>query len=65
MRVFLFRRKNRVKVTVFKDGDGYNAMATDNKLGVYNCYGSTEEAAKEIALYKFRKFQEEQTSKES
>ncbi|MEH7439548.1 hypothetical protein V7182_18890 [Neobacillus drentensis] len=63
--MLLFRRKNRIKVTIFYNGDGgYKAMATDGKLGVYNCYGSTKEAAKEMALFKLRKFQEEQTPDE-
>ncbi|MCM2531479.1 hypothetical protein NDK43_02525 [Neobacillus pocheonensis] len=60
--MLFFLRKNRVKVTVFYDGnDSYKAMATDGKRSVYNCYGSTKESAKEMALYKLRKFQEEET----
>ena len=58
----LFRRKNRVKVKVFYVGnDNYVAMATNGERSVWNCYESTKEAAKEMALYKLRKFQEEGT----
>jgi hypothetical protein len=58
----VFRRKKRVKVTIFyNDIDGYRAMATDGERTVYNCYGSTKEAAKEMAIFKLRKFQEEQS----
>ncbi|MBT2697245.1 hypothetical protein J7E79_07450 [Bacillus sp. ISL-40] len=61
MNMLFFRRKNRIKVQVFYAGDdGYSAMASDGKLGVYNCYGRTKEAAKEMALYRLRKFQEKQ-----
>ncbi|MDR6999680.1 hypothetical protein [Neobacillus niacini] len=55
-----FRKKKRIKVKVFYCGDeGYIAMASDGDRAVWNCYGSTNKAAKEMALYKLRKFQEE------
>lgn len=54
-----FRSKNRVKVNIVYIGDGsYVATATDGKRSVYNCYGSTKESAKEMALFRLRKFQE-------
>jgi hypothetical protein len=58
----LFQRKNRVKVKVFYLGnDNYGAMATDGERSVWNCYGTTKEAVKEIALYRLRKFKVEGT----
>jgi hypothetical protein len=40
----------------------YQAWATDGKLTVYNCYGSTKEAAKEMALFRFHQVQDEKDS---
>ncbi|MDR7239144.1 hypothetical protein [Neobacillus drentensis] len=45
----------------YAGNDSYVAMATDGERAVWNCYGSTKEAAKEMALYKLRRFQEEGT----
>lgn len=53
-------RKNHVKVKVYHvSNDCFSAWATDGKLNVYNCYGSTKEAAKEMAMLKLSKIQDE------
>ncbi|WP_180229971.1 hypothetical protein [Bacillus sp. AFS073361] len=53
-------RIKRVKVKVWYHGENnYNAMATDGKLSVFSCYGTTREAAEEMARYRLRIFQEE------
>lgn len=61
----LFKRNN-VKVKVYHvSNECFSAWATDGKLNVYNCYGSTKEAAKEMALFKLNKFQEERAAMEN
>lgn len=55
----LFKRNN-VKVKVYHvSNECFSAWATDGKLNVYNCYGSTKEAAKEMAMLRLGKMQEE------
>jgi hypothetical protein len=49
-----FRKKDAIKMRVFKDGNGYMVMASDDTYSVYNCYGSTEKMAKEMALLRLR-----------
>ncbi|MEH7749241.1 hypothetical protein V7659_30185 [Neobacillus drentensis] len=49
---FWYFRKGKIRYHVFDFGDTYNAMASDGKTAVWNCYGSTPEAAKELALYR-------------
>jgi hypothetical protein len=49
---FLYYRRGKVKFWVWNDGDSYNASASNGKGTVNNCYGSTPEAAKEVALFR-------------
>ncbi|WP_186328791.1 hypothetical protein [Bacillus sp. X1(2014)] len=53
-----------VRVWVAEE-DGYVAMASDGDRAVWNCYGSTREAAKEMALYKLKIFIDEILMEES
>jgi hypothetical protein len=54
-----FRRKKRVKVKIYSHNDnGFLAYATDGQMYFWNCFGSTKESAKEMALFKLRKEQE-------
>lgn len=56
-------RKSHVKVKVYLvSNDCFSAWATDGKLNVYNCYGSTKEAAKEMAMLRLSKIQDESAS---
>jgi hypothetical protein len=49
-------KRDKVKVKVFVyDADTYNAMAFDGKYGVSNCYGTTPEKAKEMAIIRLAK----------
>jgi hypothetical protein len=41
-----------VKVRFYDYGDGYMAMASTDECTVMNCFGSTKEAAKDIALFR-------------
>jgi hypothetical protein len=60
--LFLFRKKERVKVTVHQFGvDWYMASAHDGTKGVHNCYGSTREAAEAMARLRLKLFQEDTT----
>jgi hypothetical protein len=60
--MFLFRKKDRVKVTVNQFGvDWYMASAHDGTKGVHNCFGTTPEAAKAMARLKLKQFQEDTT----
>jgi hypothetical protein len=55
-----FKRK-KVKVKVFPYGnETYNAMAFDDKYGVSNCFGTTPEKAKEMALFRLKKCYEDE-----
>lgn len=50
---FWYYRRGKVKYYVYRDDlDTYSAMASDGNTIVCNCYGSTPEAAKEIAKYR-------------
>jgi hypothetical protein len=49
---FCYYRRGKVKFYVWNYGDTYIASANNGKLSVWNCYGSTEETAKEMALYR-------------
>lgn len=46
--------RGKVKTRVFYYGDGMYAFASNGFMSVYNCYGSTSETAKEMALYRLR-----------
>jgi hypothetical protein len=35
-------------------GNTYHAIASNGKITVWNCYGSTREAAKEMAAFKLK-----------
>ncbi|SDM16932.1 hypothetical protein [Bacillus sp. OK048] len=49
---FWYYRRGKIKFNVWDFGDTYNAMACNGETTVWNCYGSTPEAAKEMALVK-------------
>jgi hypothetical protein len=50
------REKVKVKVKVFSYGnETYNAIAFDGKYGVSNCFGTTPEKAKEMAIFRLKK----------
>jgi hypothetical protein len=54
-------KREKVKVKVFSYGnETYNAMAFDGKYGVSNCYGTTPEKAKEIAIFMLGKCYEDE-----
>jgi hypothetical protein len=61
----IFQRK-KVKIKVFDFGNGdYSAMASDGKYGVCNCFGTTSEKAKEMALFKLNQcYENENLSKD-
>jgi hypothetical protein len=63
--MFFLRRKKRIKVrTSLAENGGYYASATNGYMSVYDSYGSTKEAAIEMALFRLRKFEEEEAEKE-
>jgi hypothetical protein len=51
---FWYYRLGRIKYQVFDFGNTYNVMASNGKITVSNCYGSTPEQAKELALYRLK-----------
>ena len=51
---FWYYRKGNIRYNVWDYGDTYNASASNGQLTVYNYYGSTPEAAKEMALFKLQ-----------
>jgi len=56
---FWYFRRGKVKYQVLDLGDTYVANASDGKIAVWNCYGSTPETAKEMAQFHLRKAYEE------
>jgi hypothetical protein len=53
-KTILNKDKIVVKIIIIHEGL-YSAMAFDGIYGVYNCYGTTPEMAKEMALLKLKK----------
>jgi hypothetical protein len=59
--MFQFGRKNRINIKVRAlVAGGYDATISDGTLTVFNNYGSTREAAEEMARYQLRKYQAEE-----
>ncbi|MBY0099445.1 hypothetical protein [Mesobacillus maritimus] len=56
---FWYFRRGKVKYRVLDLGDSYEANASDGNIAVWNCYGSTPEAAKEMAEFQLRRAYEE------
>lgn len=52
---FWYYRRGKVKFNVWDYGDTYNASAHTRKISVWNCYGGTPDAAKEMALYRLNR----------
>lgn len=52
---FWYYRRGKIRFYVWDLGDTYNVSASNGKMIVYNCYGSTPESAKEMALYRLKK----------
>lgn len=55
IRWLFYYRRGKPYVRVFDFGNTYMATATDGETTVWNCYGSTPESAKELALWRLRK----------
>ncbi|MCM3585012.1 hypothetical protein M3182_04530 [Mesobacillus maritimus] len=51
---FWYFRRGKVKYRVFDLGGTFNATASNGKVAVWNCYGSSPEAAKAMAQYQLR-----------
>jgi hypothetical protein len=51
-------------IDFFDYRDCYMAAATTKEFSVWNCYGSTKEAAKEMALFRIKQFQEREPTQE-
>lgn len=62
---FWYYRKGKIKYRIFDFGDTYMASASNGKITVYNSYGSTVEAAKEMALWKLKQVIQENLNKEN
>ncbi|MED4206608.1 hypothetical protein [Neobacillus mesonae] len=52
---FWYYRRGEIKYHVSYFGNTFGAMATNGKVAVFNCYGSTPETAKEMALFNLNK----------
>lgn len=51
----IYYRRGKIKYYVYDYVDTFKCMATNGKVAVCNCYGSTPEKAKEMALYRLNK----------
>jgi hypothetical protein len=61
--MFLFQKKNRIKIEVCEWHDGFRASAYDGKCSIHSCFGTTPEAAEEMARLKLKQFQEDKTQR--
>ena len=52
---FRYFRRGKVKYKILDLGDTYKASASDGNIAVWNCFGSTPEAAKEMAEFQLRR----------
>jgi len=52
---FWYFRRGKIRYRVWEQGDTCKAMASNGKLAVWNCYGSTPEQAKAMAAYRLEK----------
>jgi hypothetical protein len=57
---FWYYRHGKVRFHVFDLGDSYNAFASNGNVAVWNCYGSTPEQAKEMAMYRLKQAMEKE-----
>lgn len=55
-----YYRRGKIKYRVFDFGNTYNAFASNGYTAVWNCYGSTEAAAKEMALFRLNQVMKEE-----
>ncbi|WP_028392710.1 hypothetical protein [Bacillus cihuensis] len=53
---FWYYRRGKIKFTVYDFGDHYNVSASNGKLSVHQCFGSTPEQAKEMAIWRLKTF---------
>ncbi|MEH7086698.1 hypothetical protein V7139_28815 [Neobacillus drentensis] len=51
---FWYHRRGKIKYRVWGFGIEFRAYASNGNLTIWNCYGSTPEAAKEMALFRFK-----------
>jgi hypothetical protein len=58
---FWYYRRGKIRYHVWNDGFTFNASVHNGKLSVCNCFGSTPEAAKEMALYRLKEALAEET----
>jgi hypothetical protein len=55
--MLLFRKKDNIKIKVRAlNAGGYDATISDGTMTVFQNYGSTREAAEEMARYQLRKY---------
>lgn len=52
---YWYYRHGKIKFHVLDFGDYYKASASNGEITVWNCYGSTKKAAKEMASYRLQK----------
>jgi hypothetical protein len=53
-----------IVIDFYDYGDCYIASASTKECSVWNCYGSTKEAAKEMALFKLKQIPKEAKEQE-
>ncbi|PLS01947.1 hypothetical protein [Neobacillus cucumis] len=56
---FLYYRRGKVKIKVYKYGNTYRAWSSSGKVTVWNCYGSTPEQARKMAEFRMKQALEE------
>lgn len=51
---FWYYRRGMIKFHIVNCGDHFKVSASDGKSTVWNCYGSTLEEAKKIAIWRLK-----------
>jgi hypothetical protein len=60
----LYKDGKYIIMDIYDFGDCYMAAATTKEFSVWNCYGSTKEAAREMALFKLKQATKEAKEQE-
>ncbi|WP_310359664.1 hypothetical protein [Neobacillus drentensis] len=55
---FWYYRKGKIKYRFWDEGNTFSASASTGEISVWNCYGPTRAAAKEMALYRLKQAME-------
>ncbi|AZU62578.1 hypothetical protein [Neobacillus mesonae] len=62
--MLLIKNSQFIKIRYFDYGNYFMAMASTKDCSVWNCYGTTREKAKEMAIFKLNQVLKEEGKKQ-